>query len=80
MKGGKKAAIKFLSELKLFVGGGSYGGAKSLACHPPSTSHRFMARDKRLKIGINDGFCRLSVGIEDVNDLINDLNQALLKA
>ncbi|MHA1861236.1 MAG: PLP-dependent transferase, partial [Candidatus Ranarchaeia archaeon] len=57
--------------------GASLGGVESLASHPPSSSHRFLSKEEREKRGINDNLVRLSIGIEDPEDLINDLRQAL---
>lgn len=57
----------------------SLGGVESLICSPVFTSHRYLTREERIAIGINDNLLRLSVGIEDANDLINDLQQAIEK-
>jgi cystathionine gamma-lyase len=58
----------------------SLGGFESLIEHPAIMSHRNVPADHRAILGITDNFLRFSVGLEDANDLINDLNQALLKA
>ena len=79
LKDGEKSAITFLRHLKLFLVGGSLGGVESLASHPPSASHRFIPRPERITMGIKDGLVRLSVGIEDVEDLICDVEQGLQK-
>jgi len=63
--------------LKVFLFAESLGGAESLACHPATMSHATLTPEERQKAGITDGTIRLSVGIEDVEDLIEDLEQAL---
>ncbi|MBT8254322.1 MAG: PLP-dependent transferase, partial [Bacteroidia bacterium] len=55
----------------------SLGGIKSLLCHPPQMTHASIPREKRLQSGIRDSLVRLSCGIEDVQDLIYDVSQAL---
>jgi len=72
-------AVKFVTSTKLFKLAESLGGAKSLICHPPTMTHKSVPRDRRLQSGINDSLIRLSVGLEDAEDLIDDLDQALLK-
>lgn len=72
-------AIKFVTSTKLFKLAESLGGAKSLICHPPSMTHKSIPREKRLKSGISDSLIRLSVGLEDPDDLIKDIEQALQK-
>lgn len=71
------AARTFLSKTKLFVLAESLGGVESLASHPASMTHASIPREVRLANGITDGLIRLSVGIEDVEDLIEDLDSAL---
>lgn len=70
----------FQRHLQLISPALSLGGVESLICSPVFTSHRYLTRDERMAIGINDNLLRLSVGIEDANDLINDLQQAIEKA
>ncbi|HSD63863.1 MAG TPA: aminotransferase class V-fold PLP-dependent enzyme, partial [Ignavibacteriaceae bacterium] len=72
-------AVKFVTSTKLFNLAESLGGAKSLICHPPSMTHKSIPREKRLQSGIADSLIRLSVGLEDSVDLINDIEQALSK-
>ncbi|HNQ72441.1 MAG TPA: PLP-dependent aspartate aminotransferase family protein [Verrucomicrobiota bacterium] len=67
----------FLTRLRLIMPALSLGGVESLVCIPSRTSHRLMTPAERLQAGISDGLVRLSVGIEDVNDLIADVAQAL---
>ncbi|KUO39768.1 MAG: O-acetylhomoserine aminocarboxypropyltransferase [Hadesarchaea archaeon DG-33-1] len=77
IKGGSKAGKKFIENLKLFSHLANVGDAKSLAIHPWSTTHSQLAPDQKEEAGVTEDFIRLSVGIEDVRDLIEDLNQAL---
>jgi cystathionine beta-lyase/cystathionine gamma-synthase len=69
----------FQRNLQLISPALSLGGVESLICSPVFTSHRYLTRDERIAIGINDNLLRLSVGIENANDLINDLQQAIEK-
>ena len=75
--GGGKATDKFLRKLKLIQHAASLGGVDSLVCEPRYTSHAAMSSDERARIGIPDGFLRLSIGIEDADDIIADIEQAL---
>ena len=70
-------AFRFLNALQLIDISNNLGDAKSMAVHPPTTTHRAMAEAERLKIGLTDGWVRLSVGLEDVEDLSRDLSRAL---
>ena len=72
-------AIRFVTSTKLFKLAESLGGAKSLLCHPSSMTHKSIPRESRLKAGICDSLIRLSVGLEDAEDLVNDIDQALTK-
>lgn len=72
-------AIKVVEELKVFTLAESLGGVESLCGHPVSMTHASIPKDEREKTGIVDSLIRLSVGIEDIEDLLNDLNQALDK-
>ena len=77
-KSGKKEdAISFLEKVKVFTLAESLGGVESLANHPALMTHASIPEDKRKEIGISDDLVRLSVGIEDIDDLIDDLKQAL---
>jgi cystathionine beta-lyase/cystathionine gamma-synthase len=69
--------IAFTRELRLWTLAESLGSVKSLFCHPPSMTHASVEPEVRRKVGIADGLIRLSVGLEDVRDLIDDLEQAL---
>lgn len=77
---GREAAGRFLNHLKLFTQAVSLGDVDSLATHPASTTHQLLSPELRLQHGIGEGLVRLSVGIEDPQDLLEDLDQALAKA
>jgi cystathionine beta-lyase/cystathionine gamma-synthase len=72
-----EAAIKLMSSTKIFALAESLGGVESLINHPASMTHASIPREERIKNGLSDSLIRLSVGIEDVEDLISDLEQAL---
>ena len=73
IRGGLKAAVKFVESLKIFILAESLGGVESLIEIPSLMTHANIPREERLKIGIKDNLIRVSVGIEDVEDLIDDL-------
>lgn len=77
LAGGPDAAQRFLPALKIFTHAASLGGADSLAIEPRFSSHAKMTPDERARAGIPDGLVRLSIGLEDADDLIADLEQAL---
>jgi O-acetylhomoserine (thiol)-lyase len=77
IKGGFKASKKFYDALKLFRRLVNLGDAKSLACHPASTTHRQMSAEEQHKAGVSPEMIRLSVGIEHTDDIVADLDQAL---
>src|SRR5206468_8989094 len=77
VKGGVAAGTKFYDALKLVKRLVNMGDAKSLACHPASTTHRQMTVEEQRKAGVSPEMIRLSVGIEHVDDIIADLDQAL---
>jgi O-acetylhomoserine (thiol)-lyase len=77
IKGGFKASKKFYDALKLFRRLVNLGDAKSLACHPASTTHRQMSAEEQHKAGVSPEMIRLSVGIEHIDDILADLDQAL---
>ncbi|MEO5968265.1 MAG: PLP-dependent transferase, partial [Ferruginibacter sp.] len=72
-----EAATKVLTSTKLFSLAESLGGVESLINHPASMTHASIPREERIKNGLSDGLIRLSVGIEDADDLIEDLKQAI---
>jgi len=77
LDGGTEQVRRFVKALKVFLFAESLGGVESLVCHPATMSHATLTPEERQQIGITDGTIRLSVGIEDIEDLIEDLNQAL---
>jgi cystathionine gamma-lyase len=77
VRGGKEAALRFLTRTKLFSLAESLGGVESLIGHPATMTHASIPAELRQARGIDDGLVRLSVGIEDVGDLQEDLRQAL---
>ncbi|MBN2301082.1 MAG: PLP-dependent transferase [Lentisphaerae bacterium] len=72
-----KYALKFLSKLKILSIGPSLGGVESLVTHPATVSYYRNTRRERLQLGITDGLIRLAVGVEDADDIIADIDQAL---
>ena len=70
-------AIRTMERLKIFSLGESLGGVESLCTHPASMTHASVPKEEREKVGLKDTLIRLSVGIEDVEDLIDDLAQAI---
>ena len=77
ISGGKDQAFAFLDALQLIKISNNLGDTKSLACHPASTTHMNIGPEERALLQIEDGHIRLSVGLEDCEDLIDDLTQAL---
>jgi cystathionine gamma-lyase len=77
VKGGKDGALRFMTRTKLFSLAESLGGVESLVCHPATMTHASIPAEVRLARGIDDGLVRLSVGIEEVEDLREDLRRAL---
>ncbi len=71
------AAIKLITSTKLFKLAESLGGVKSLCCHPATMTHKSIPSEKRKETGVSDSLVRLSVGLEDVSDLVEDLEYAL---
>jgi len=80
VKGGLEAGIKCFNAFKLFKRMVNMGDAKSLSCHPASTTHRQLTPEEQLKVGVRPEMIRLSVGIEHIDDILEDLAQALEKA
>ncbi len=77
LAGGKQAAFAMMNQLKLIAVSNNLGDSKSLATHPATTTHSKVSAEERARLGISDGAIRLSVGLEDPADLIDDLGQAL---
>ena len=80
LKGGREAGARFQDALKLFTRLVNIGDAKSLAAHPASTTHRQLSPEELIKAGVTEDTIRLSIGIEHIDDLIADLDQALAAA
>jgi O-acetylhomoserine (thiol)-lyase len=80
IKGGRAAGTRFIDALQLFTRLVNIGDAKSLACHPASTTHRQLAPDELKATGVSEDLVRLSVGLEHIDDLLADLEQALTAA
>ncbi len=75
--GSREAAWRFLDALEIVDISNNLGDAKSMATHPSTTTHRAMPEEKRLEIGLTEGFVRMSVGLEDLKDLTRDIRRAL---
>jgi cystathionine gamma-synthase len=80
LNGGESAVKEFLSGLECFTLAESLGGVESLIAHPVSMTHAGMDEAARVRAGIGPGLLRMSVGIEDPGDLVDDLNAALSRA
>lgn len=80
IKGGKQAGAKFIDALKLIIRLVNIGDTRSLACHPASTTHRQLNDEELQKAGVSQEMIRLSIGIEHIDDIIEDLEQALNSA
>ena len=77
IKGGSEAAAKFIDALQIILRVLSMGDAKSLACHPASTLHRQLTPEQRVLAGVSEDLIRISVGIEHIDDIIEDVEQAI---
>ncbi len=77
IRGGREEAFRLLNALQLFKLAVSLGGTESLACHPASTTHSGVPAEVRDRVGVNDALIRVSVGLEDPDDLVADLGDAL---
>ena len=80
IEGGVEAGKKFIDNLKLFSHLANVGDAKSLAIHPGSTTHSQLSAEEMTTAGVTPDFIRLSVGLEDIEDILWDLDQALAVA
>jgi O-acetylhomoserine (thiol)-lyase len=80
IKGGAPAGKKFIDSLKLVSHLANIGDAKTLAIHPATTTHQQLSEEERLATGVTQDFIRLSIGIEHIDDIIGDIEQALKKA
>ena len=77
IRGGIDAGRRLIDSVKLFSHLANIGDTKSLIIHPASTTHQQLSEEDRLKTGVTDDYIRLSIGIEDVRDIIDDLQQAI---
>ena len=77
IKGGSKAGAQFIDSLKLILRLVNIGDAKSLACHPASTTHRQLNPEELASAGVSEDMVRISVGIEHIDDILSDISQAL---
>jgi O-acetylhomoserine (thiol)-lyase len=77
VKGGREAGARFIDSLKLFSHVANVGDAKSLAIHPASTTHSQLSEEEQKAAGVSPDFIRLSIGLEDIDDILWDLDQAL---
>ena len=77
VKGGQKGAFKVANALQIIRISNNLGDAKSLITHPSTTTHQRLSEEVRQDLGITQGMLRLSVGLEDAEDLADDLSQAL---
>jgi O-acetylhomoserine (thiol)-lyase len=80
LKGGKKAGCAFIEALKMFYHVANIGDARSLAIHPASTTHSQLTLEEKEASGVTEGYIRLSIGIEHIDDILKDLDQALSAA
>ena len=77
VKGGKKDAFKIINKLNVFDISNNLGDSKSLVTHPTTTTHKVLEEEARLSLGITPNLIRLSIGLEDINDLKEDLSNSL---
>jgi O-acetylhomoserine (thiol)-lyase len=80
LKGGADAGRKFIDNLKMFYHVANIGDARSLAIHPASTTHSQLTPEEQAQTGVTPGYVRLSIGIEHIEDILADLDQALAAA
>lgn len=80
LAGGREAGRKFIDALKLFYHVANIGDARSLAIHPASTTHSQLTAEEQAATGVSDGYVRLSIGLEHIDDILADLTQALAAA
>jgi O-acetylhomoserine (thiol)-lyase len=77
VQGGREAGARFIDHLQLFSHVANLGDTKSLAIHPASTTHSQLSEEEQLAAGVSPDFIRLSIGLEDIEDILWDLDQAL---
>jgi O-succinylhomoserine sulfhydrylase len=78
VKGGIERGRKFLNSLKMLSHSANLGDTRTIATHPASTTHSKLSEAERLAVGITPGLIRVSVGLENINDIMADIDQALL--
>ena len=79
LEGGIEAGKKFIDSLELIYHVANIGDARTLAIHPASTTHSQLSSEDQLRAGVTPGYIRLSIGIEHIDDIINDIDQAINK-
>jgi O-acetylhomoserine (thiol)-lyase len=77
IRGGSEAGVKFINSVKLLSHLANIGDSKTLVIHPASTTHQQLTPDEQAQAGVTDDYVRLSIGTEDVDDIIADIEQAL---
>ncbi len=77
LAGGRQAAERFIGSLQLARVATSLGGPETLVCHPATSTHASLTPDEAEAMGVSDGLLRISVGLEDTSDVVNDLTNAL---
>ena len=77
VKGGREAGARFIDSLQLFSHVANLGDVKSMAIHPASTTHSQLSEEEQRAAGVSPDFIRLSIGLEDIEDILWDLDQAL---
>jgi O-acetylhomoserine (thiol)-lyase len=80
LKEGREAGRRFIDALKMVYHVANIGDARTLAIHPASTTHSQLSPEDRLATGVSEGYIRLSIGIEHIDDILEDLGQALEEA
>src|SRR6201999_1231164 len=80
LAGGREAGRRFIDSLQLFYHVANIGDARSLAIHPATTTHSQLSHEDQLATGVTDGYVRLSIGLEHIDDILADLDRALTAA
>ena len=80
INGGRESGKKFIDSLEMFYHVANIGDSRTLAIHPATTTHSQLSETELLSAGVTPGFVRLSIGLEHIDDIIADLDQALAKA
>ncbi len=80
LKGGQAAAFRFLNALEICIISNNLGDAKSIVTHPATTTHQRLSDEQRADLGITAGLVRISIGLEDADDLVADILKALMAA